>query len=75
MAIRLEMALGTSAEMWVEMQAQYELWQASLENAPPLNLYFRGGKVVSHSWTEWYVKDCKVEKFKNSLLLLNKNFR
>ena len=28
MALRLEAALGTSAEMWVEMQAGYDLWQA-----------------------------------------------
>lgn len=29
MALRLEAALGTSAEMWVAMQAKYELWEAS----------------------------------------------
>lgn len=29
MALRLEEALGTSAEMWVTMQAKYELWEAS----------------------------------------------
>ncbi|MCE8014392.1 HigA family addiction module antitoxin [Billgrantia desiderata] len=29
MALRLEQALGTSAEMWLEMQLKYELWQAS----------------------------------------------
>ncbi|MBQ0535566.1 HigA family addiction module antitoxin [Providencia huaxiensis] len=40
MAIRLEMALGTSAEMWVEMQAQYELWQASLEKRPTIKPLF-----------------------------------
>ena len=28
MALRLEAALGTSAEMWVEMQAGYDLWLA-----------------------------------------------
>jgi len=28
MALRLEKALGTSAEMWLEMQAGYDLWQA-----------------------------------------------
>ena len=27
MALRLEEALGTSAEMWTDMQSQYELWQ------------------------------------------------
>ena len=29
MALRLEAALGTSAEMWVAMQAKHELWEAS----------------------------------------------
>jgi addiction module HigA family antidote len=29
MALRLEQALGTSAEMWLEMQLKYELWEAS----------------------------------------------
>lgn len=28
MALRLEAALGTSAEMWVQMQAARDLWQA-----------------------------------------------
>jgi addiction module HigA family antidote len=29
MALRLADALGTSADLWVGMQAQYDLWQAS----------------------------------------------
>lgn len=29
MALRLEQALGTSAEMWLGMQVKFELWQAS----------------------------------------------
>jgi addiction module HigA family antidote len=29
MALRLSDALGTSPELWMGMQAQYELWQAS----------------------------------------------
>lgn len=28
MALRLRDALGTGAEMWINMQAQYDLWQA-----------------------------------------------
>jgi antitoxin HigA-1 len=28
MALRLEAALGTSAEMWVQMQANHDLWLA-----------------------------------------------
>lgn len=34
MALRLEAALGTSAEMWVQMQANYELWQARKQGKP-----------------------------------------
>lgn len=29
MALRLSDALGTSAELWIGMQSQYDLWQAS----------------------------------------------
>lgn len=29
MALRLSEALGTSAELWIGMQSQYDLWQAS----------------------------------------------
>ena len=32
-AISLEAALGTSAEMWVLMQAEYDLWEARLKVA------------------------------------------
>ena len=32
-AITLESVLGTSAEMWVRMQAEYDLWQACQEVA------------------------------------------
>jgi antitoxin HigA-1 len=28
MALRLAAALGTSAEFWINMQGQYDLWQA-----------------------------------------------
>ncbi len=34
MALRLRDALGTSAEMWVNMQAQYDLWQAEQKPRP-----------------------------------------
>ena len=33
-AIVLEETLGTSAEMWVRMQADYDLWQAMQQPAP-----------------------------------------
>jgi len=32
-AIVLETVLGTSAEMWVRMQAEYDLWEARLKAA------------------------------------------
>ena len=34
MALRLEAALGTSAEMWLEMQTGYDLWQARQHGRP-----------------------------------------
>ncbi len=34
MALRLEAALGTSAEMWLEMQVGYDLWQARRQRRP-----------------------------------------
>ena len=34
MAMRLEKALGTSAELWVSLQAQYDLWMASKRKQP-----------------------------------------
>lgn len=34
MALRLRDGLGTSAEMWINMQAQYDLWQAEKKPRP-----------------------------------------
>ncbi|KIP87328.1 XRE family transcriptional regulator [Stenotrophomonas maltophilia] len=34
MALRLQDALGTSAEMWVTMQMKYELWEAGKTKRP-----------------------------------------
>ena len=34
MAIRLAGALGTEPEIWVNMQAEYDLWEAA-QKAPP----------------------------------------
>lgn len=34
MALRLEIALGTRAEMWIEMQAAFELWKARQRPKP-----------------------------------------
>lgn len=32
-ALKLESVLGTSAEMWVRMQAEYDLWEARRQAA------------------------------------------
>ena len=34
MALRLAAALGTSPDLWMNMQAQYDLWQASRRKQP-----------------------------------------
>ena len=34
MALRLSQALGTSAEMWLSMQAAYDLWEAEQKPRP-----------------------------------------
>ena len=34
MALRLAAALGTSPELWMNMQSQYDLWQASRRKQP-----------------------------------------
>ena len=34
MALRMRDALGTSAEMWIDMQSQYDLWQAEKKPRP-----------------------------------------
>lgn len=34
MALRLQAALGTSAEMWMGLQDDYELWQARQQKRP-----------------------------------------
>lgn len=34
MALRLRDALGTSAEMWINMQSNYDLWQAEHRPRP-----------------------------------------
>jgi antitoxin HigA-1 len=37
MALRLEAAFGTSAEMWIEMQAGYDLWKARQRPKPKVS--------------------------------------
>ena len=36
MALRLEAAISTSAEMWISLQAAFELWRASQTKRPPV---------------------------------------
>ena len=40
MALRLKEALGTSAEMWVRMQGQYDLWQAEQKERPVVRSFY-----------------------------------
>lgn len=39
MALRLKVALGTSAEMWIRMQGQYDLWQAEQKERPAVRSF------------------------------------
>ena len=39
MAIRLAAALGTSAELWINMQAQYDLWRARQSRQPAVRRF------------------------------------
>ncbi|HXZ41174.1 MAG TPA: HigA family addiction module antitoxin [Terriglobales bacterium] len=39
MALRLAAALGTSPELWMNMQSQYDLWQASRRKQPPVRRF------------------------------------
>jgi addiction module HigA family antidote len=39
MALRLAAALGTSPEMWMNMQSQYDLWQAHKMRQPAVRRF------------------------------------
>jgi addiction module HigA family antidote len=39
MAIRLAAALGTSAELWMNMQSQYDLWRARQSRQPAVRRF------------------------------------
>lgn len=41
MALRLAAAFGTSAELWMNMQSQYDLWRASRERRPAVRRFPR----------------------------------
>ena len=46
MALRLSEAIGTSPELWLGMQSQYELWQASTRKRPHLPRLAAAAKVA-----------------------------
>ena len=46
MALRLSEAIGTSPELWLGMQSQYELWQASKQKRPQLGRLTVAAKVA-----------------------------
>ncbi len=39
MALRLAAALGTSPELWLNMQSHYDLWQAKQERQPTVQRF------------------------------------
>ena len=39
MALRLAAALGTSPDLWMNMQAQYDLWQARQKRQPSIRRF------------------------------------
>ena len=39
MALRLASAFGTSPELWMNMQSQYDLWQARREKRPAVRRF------------------------------------
>jgi antitoxin HigA-1 len=41
MSLRLSAALGTHAEIWYELQADYDLWQASQKKRPKIEPFNR----------------------------------
>ena len=45
MALRLEGALGTNAEMWLSMQANHDLWQAR-KQPPRVRRIYASGKAA-----------------------------
>jgi plasmid maintenance system antidote protein VapI len=43
MALKLADALGTSPELWIGMQTQYDLWRASQHRRKKVTPFFVGG--------------------------------
>ncbi|MCK9466501.1 MAG: HigA family addiction module antitoxin [Thiopseudomonas sp.] len=41
MALRLQQALGTRAQMWLDMQSKHDLWQAEQQPRPTITPFFQ----------------------------------
>jgi addiction module HigA family antidote len=41
MSLRLSDALGTSPQLWIDLQTQYDLWHASRKRRPRIELFDR----------------------------------
>jgi antitoxin HigA-1 len=49
MAIRLGAALGTTPELWMNMQSQYDLWKASRVKQPTVRRFASAAGVSGHN--------------------------
>jgi len=49
MAIRLAAALGTTPELWMNMQSQYDLWRARQERQPAVRRFQHAAPYHFHS--------------------------
>jgi antitoxin HigA-1 len=49
MAIRLGAALGTTPELWMNMQSQYDLWKASQVKQPSVRRFASAVSVSAHN--------------------------
>lgn len=47
MAIRLAAALGTTPELWMNMQSQYDLWQARQSRQPAIRRLAHASKSIA----------------------------
>lgn len=52
MALRLAAALGTSAEFWMNMQSQYNRWQARRRKQPTVARFARAANGSSEQQLE-----------------------
>jgi antitoxin HigA-1 len=49
MAIRLGAALGTTPELWMNMQSQYDLWKASRVKQPTVRRFAGAARISEHN--------------------------